>query len=168
MANTYALIASYSATGSVADITFTSIPATYTDLLVHLSARTNAVGAMDNIKLDFNGTSSNRSFRGVYGTGSAAGSETDTTIMAGYVSGDGATASTFGSTFIYIPNYTSSNYKSVSTDSVGENNATYALANLNAALWSDTAAITSIKLYPNASGNFKQYSTAYLYGISNS
>lgn len=169
MANTYTLIASSTVgSGGAADITFSSIPSTYTDLVVHLTARTTATGTMTNIKLDFNGTTSNRSFRGLYGTGSAAGSETDTTIMAGYVSGDGATANTFGSTFIYIPNYASSNYKSVSTDSVGEDNATYALANLNAALWSDTAAITSIKLYPDASKNFKQYSTAYLYGIKSS
>jgi hypothetical protein len=34
MANTYTLINSYAATGSVANIDFTSIPSTYTDLLI--------------------------------------------------------------------------------------------------------------------------------------
>jgi hypothetical protein len=56
-----------------------------------------------------------------------------------------ATANTFGNTEFYIPNYTSSNYKSFSVDGVTENNATAAFA-LYAGLWSNTAAITSFRL----------------------
>ncbi len=71
---------------------------------------------------------------------------------------------TFANGEIYIPNYTASVNKSVSIDSVTENNATSAIAALDAGLWANTAAITSINLNGN-NGNFVQYSTAYLYGI---
>jgi hypothetical protein len=47
-----------------------------------------------------------------------------------------------------------------------ENNATLSLMNLAAGLWSNTSAITSIKI--TAVGTFEQYSTATLYGIKNS
>jgi hypothetical protein len=77
-----------------------------------------------------------------------------------------ATASTFASADIYIPNYTSSDYKSISIDTVTEKNATDAYMRLTAGLWSNTAAITSIGLNCSASGNFVQYSTFYLYGVA--
>ena len=78
----------------------------------------------------------------------------------------GATASTFGNAEIYIPNYASSNNKSVSADFVSETNAADAIFGLTAGLWANTSAITSIKLTPAAA--FAQYSTATLYGIKNS
>jgi hypothetical protein len=52
-------------------------------------------------------------------------------------------------------------------DAVTENNGTTAFAKLSAGLWSDSAAITSVKLISQTGNNFVQYSTAYLYGISN-
>jgi hypothetical protein len=70
---------------------------------------------------------------------------------------------------MYIPNYAGSTNKSFSTESATENNGTGADLVMRAHLWSNTAAITSIKLFAaNGSGNFGQYSTAVLYGISKS
>jgi hypothetical protein len=72
---------------------------------------------------------------------------------------------------MYIPNYTSSNYKSFSTDSVCESNAASVYAQgFWSGLWSDTSAITSISIaeLAGASTNIAEHSTAYLYGISNS
>jgi hypothetical protein len=77
------------------------------------------------------------------------------------------TASVFSSGEMCIPNYTGSSYKSFSTDSVQENNATLSRLVLVAGLWSDTAAVTSITLTA-AAGLFVQYSSATLYGIKNS
>jgi hypothetical protein len=76
------------------------------------------------------------------------------------------TANTFSNGEIYIPNYAGSNYKSWSSDAVTENNATSADMSLVAGLTSITAAITSITI-AGAAGNLVQYSTAYLYGVSN-
>jgi hypothetical protein len=78
-----------------------------------------------------------------------------------------STANTFGNVAIYIPNYTSSNNKSISVDGVGENNATTAFADLYAGLWANSSAITSITLY-NIISDFAEFSTATLYGIKNS
>ena len=86
----------------------------------------------------------------------------------GYIDGGNATASTFGNTMLYIPNYTSSNNKSSSSDGVAETNATNVNMAMIANLWSNTAAITSIKLTPATGATLQQYSTATLYGIKNS
>jgi hypothetical protein len=88
-------------------------------------------------------------------------------MIVGDINGNTSTSNTFGNGSIYIPNYAGSNNKSVSTDVVVENNATESSQYLLAGLWSDTSAITTIRLYSRNSHNFLQYSTAYLYGISN-
>ena len=167
-------IQTITATTSVASIEFTNIPQGYTDLVIQLSARsTGNFGGNDSMSDDcwlrFNSSSSGYSARSLYGYGSGAGSgnnSAQTYLKAFYIDGSGATASTFGNTSIYIPNYTSSNNKSVSGDSVSEHNATMAYMNLVAGLWANSSAITSITL-TTANGNFAQYSSATLYGISN-
>jgi hypothetical protein len=161
--------------GGAASIDFTSIPGTYTDLVIQLSARsTGNFGGNDSMSDDcwlrFNSSSSGYSARSLYGYGSGVGSSNNaaqTYLKGFYIDGSGATASTFGNTSIYIPNYTSSNNKSVSGDSVSEHNATMAYMNLMAGLWANSSAITSITL-TTANGNFAQYSTATLYGIRSS
>lgn len=169
MATTYELISSVTVgSGGAADITFSSIASTYTDLLVKVSARNTASTAID-VLISFNGTTTTYSDRILYGSGSAAGSVSDTGASGIYgvlntISTN--TASTFSNCEFYIPNYASSNNKSVSIDSVNENNATGAYSYLTAGLWANSSAITSIKIAPS-SNNFAQYSTAYLYGISN-
>ena len=75
------------------------------------------------------------------------------------------TANTFSNNSIYIPNYTGSNNKSVSVDSVYENNATTAGQHLVSGLWASSAAITSVKLTEGFGNNWVQYTTATLYGI---
>ena len=169
MATTYTLISSVTVgSGGAATIDFTSIPATYTDLIVKFSPRTNrATQVADIVSLSFNGSTSNRTVRELYGSGSGTFSGNTTNMYAGYVPCAGATGSVFGNVEIYITNYASSNFKSVSVDSVSENNATESYANLQANLWSNTAAITSLTLTPVVGTLFVQYSTAYLYGISN-
>ena len=167
MALTYEAIATVTVgSGGAADIQFTSIPQTYTDLLLSLSLRdADTGGNWSEASIKPNGATSNRSQRSVYGTGSAAGSDSGSNIYA-WISNANNTASTFGNATVYIANYTSANAKSMSIDSVTENNATGALAVLNAALWNDSAAITSITITPEVA-NFAQYSTATLYGIKN-
>ena len=164
MALTYTAIATVTVgSGGAANIQFTSIAASWTDLLIKISGRSDA----NNVGIDIalNGVTTNQSYRRLRGDGSAASSTTLTAlrVINGYST---ATANTFGNTEVYIPNYAGSTNKSLSADGVNENNATEAYADLGAGLWSNTSAITSITLTPN-SGNFVQYSTATLYGIKN-
>lgn len=171
MATTYTLIASAAVGASGATtFSFTSIPSTYTDLVIKVSLRDTASAAYWGFNIYFNNsTATNYSCRRLYGSGSGTASDSfssQTTLIPYAATGGSATASTFANTEIYIPNYTSSNAKSVSVDGVSENNATSAVAGLTAGLWSLTNAITQIDI--TASGTFAQYSTASLYGISKS
>jgi hypothetical protein len=166
MANTLKKIQTVTVgSGGAANIEFTSIPQTYTDLKLVVSLRTNNAGA-EAVMIEFNGSSSNLSGRRLYGDGGSAASDTLTNIRFA-VNTAADTASVFANGEFYIPNYTSANYKSVSVDGVNETNGTNAVQSLVAGLWSNTAAITSIKLLGNNSGSFVQYSTATLYGIAN-
>ena len=170
MAFTYKAIASTTVgSGGASSITFSSIPQTYTDLVILTSLRQDTADQV--AKITFNGSSSGYSDRFVWGTGSSALSNSDSSqsvlwFYAGSAQ-SGQTANTFGNAAVYIPNYAGSNNKLVSYDSVNENNATDAQMFLTAGLWANSAAITSITISPNSS-KFVQYSTATLYGISNS
>ena len=76
------------------------------------------------------------------------------------------TSNTFGNGEIYIPNYRSSNNKSISSDTTTENNATGIYQGLMAQLVTDTNPITSLTLVIQGGVNFAEFSTFYLYGIS--
>jgi len=154
--------------GGAASIDFTSIPATYTDLLIKYSLRQTGAGGADTVYLNFNSTGTTGSHRRLRGDGSTATSYNSTTTIGGLSQDAGYTANTFASGEIYIPNYASANYKSASIDAVTENNAAGALAELQAILWSNTSAITSITITNASSVNFVQYSSATLYGIKSS
>ena len=171
MPTTYKLISKVTVgSGGAATMAFSSIPSTYTDLVLLVSARTDEAGAnWSQSNITFNGSATGYTNRYLLGTGSAVVTDSvgTTFVYGGRGTGAGATASTFANSFVYIPNYAGSNNKSVSTDEVTENNATAALAFLSAGLWSNSAAINSITI--TASGcNFVQYSTARLYGIKSS
>jgi hypothetical protein len=165
---TYTLISSVTVgSGGAADIEFTSIPATYTDLMLVGSTRhSNGAGIGEEITLNTN--TSNYTNRYLFGSGSSAGSGSNLGRFSNIGTRSTDTSSTFSNFSIYIPNYTGSNNKSYSGDTVMENNATESYQYLIAGLWSDTSAITSIKIAPfSGNGNYVQYSTAYLYGIKN-
>jgi hypothetical protein len=167
MATTYTLISSVTVgSGGAANIEFTGIPSTYTDLLVKLSS--NATTQTPRVRLN-NSSSSIYSERLLYGSGSTAASASNTsaTYYDWIALGNSSTSSFFGNCEFYIPNYAGSNNKSISSDSVQEINSTTGNnLYLDAGLWASTSAITSILIY-NGVGTFNQYSTAYLYGISN-
>ena len=170
MANpTMTLIASNTVgSGGASSVTFSSIPQTYTDLILKFSLRYGDYSSWNYAYIQLNSTAG--AIKTISGNGSSAGSSNITTnLRIDFVPGTGQTSNTFSNAELYIPNYTTSNAKSVSLDYVSENNATAAYSELGAGLFSTvTSAVTSISLLVDGSWNFAQYSTAYLYGISNS
>jgi hypothetical protein len=156
--------------GGSTSINFTVIPSTFTDLCIKYSIRDTQTGgnSYSNIYLTFNGNTSNYSERLLYGLGSGTPGSVNRSSQAElnwlYATTGVATASTFANGEIYIPNYAGSNNKSISMDSVTENNATEAIAAMTAGLWSNTSAINQITLTKSGT-TFAQYSTATLYGI---
>ncbi len=170
MAVTHKLIQTITVgSGGAASIDFTSIPSTYTDLKLVFSCRTNRAGAtVDGMGLKINNVATNQTMRILYGDGlSSTGSQTDTTINTA-VPASTTTASVFGSGHFYIPNYAGSTNKSVSAESVNENNGTPSYLYLVAGLWSQTTAINQLTLYSINAATILEYSSASLYGIKNS
>ena len=172
MADTFVKIATVTVgAGGSSSIDFTSIPSTYTDLCLKLSLRGSASsGVADQIYATFNGSTSGYSGKWLEGSGSSAASSGGTSLTKAYflnTTYNSATANTFGSTDVYIPNYAGSNNKSFSVDTVAETNATTQYMDLVAGLWANSAAINQITITP-ASSTWAQYSTATLYGISKS
>ena len=174
MPDTFVKIASVTVgSGGAAEIVLSSIPSTYTDLQLVFSVRSAFSATRMNLNGQFNASTSGYSYRNLSGDGGSASSGTNiigtSAFYIGEMTAATSTASTFTNGSLYVPNYTSSNYKSASVDQVNEANTTtgVAYAVMDAVLWSNTAAITSIRLTAGA-GDFAQYSSATLYGIKNS
>ena len=151
-----------------ASITFNSIPQTFTDLLVKISARsTSSGGGTVDIRLNINGggAGNNLTNRVLFGTGSSALSVSNTTAEAGFANNAANTASTFASNDIYFANYRSSAAKSYSLESAQETNAVGASQMILAGLWNSTSAITSISFSMLAS-DLAAGTSATLYGIT--
>jgi hypothetical protein len=174
MPSTYIKLASTTVgAGGASSISFTSIPQTYTDLVIKMSTRTTETPGASALGIQFNGASTTVSAIRLNGTGAAVSSGTFAASSGGFgrynnVTGQSAdsTASTFSNGELYFPNYTSSNFKSFSNDMVTENNGTTAYAEFDAGLWSSTSAITSIGINVyGGGGSFVQYTTATLYGV---
>lgn len=165
MAYTYSKIATYTVgSGGIPSVSFLNIPQTYTDLALKVSARMTSTDSP--ILVNFNGSNTSLAWRRIYGNGTAASSLSGSDGYFLHADTSAMTANTFSSSELYIPNYTSYNYKSVSTDTALETNATAGELFMLASLWSNTEPINRITL-TSYSGSIAQYSTFHLYGIKN-
>jgi hypothetical protein len=176
MATTYEAIATVTVgSGGATDIEFTSIPGTYTDLLIKSSLRSDTATDYNYAFMRINGvTTSSYSYKGLYADSNTTGSygNASTLFFEGNIAvGANSTASTFSNGEVYFPNYTSSTNKSFSADAVSEKNASTGVGlYLSAGLFTTSSAITSISISADTIGSqkFVEYSTATLYGIKNS
>lgn len=173
MANTYYLIGSSTVgSGGSSSISFTSIPQTYTDLKFVLSLRNNrSDGNAGYMYVSLNGSTTSFSYVTLYDTGGggvASYKDVDNTVSFG-IDTDLMTANVFSNTEFYVPTYTGSTNKSWYCDNVSESNqSSNPWRQITAGLWSNTAAITSVTFTTQSGKVFKEFSTAYLYGIKNS
>lgn len=155
--------------GGASSISFTGIPQTGTDLLLVLSARSDAALVQTPVLLTVNAdnttTYQNRGLRGGGSSTDSTNTPTNLGIFLNSISAASATSNTFSNGSVYITNYSGSASKTFSTDNVFENNATEAQQAIFAGLWPQTAAITTLRLNP-LSGNFAQNTTASLYLIT--
>jgi hypothetical protein len=144
---------------------FTSIPSTYTDLVLVASLRGTSTENWGNITI--NGGATAISMLHLLNNNGSVISQAYSPLRF-TCNPFTYTSNTFSSASLYIPNYanTSTN-KSMSVDGVQENNSTTNAQNLAAGLWANTSAINRITITPDGGGSFAQHSTAYLYGVSN-
>jgi hypothetical protein len=166
---TYTLISSNVLASSAASVTFSAIPATYTDLVIRLSARGDQAAQFNNLYLTFNNQSIGSNTY-LIGDGSAAASGRNTFNGFQYTridnNGANSTSNTFSNVEFYFPSYLSTSSKPFSTSAANEQNSATAYISAQAGLHANTYAIDSIDIAPSA-GNFVSTSSFYLYGISN-
>jgi hypothetical protein len=153
--------------GGAASITFNNIPQGFTDLKFVISARSNQTLANGGYAaiLRPNGATTNATGTQLYGDSTAIGSNRWLDAAYFNITPSDFTANTFSNSEIYVTNYAGGNYKSITADYVIENNAVGAPFGFSSDLYRNTTPITSFTFVPFA-GNFVQYSTFTLYGVS--
>ena len=161
----YELIETITLTSSASSIEFTSIPQDGVDLVLVASVRASASNDYAYVKINGDNTDTNYPRRALRGTGSAASSFGGSFFPALASPKSTDTANTFGNGQLYFPNYTSSANKTISADHVGENNGSAAYQQLQANIWTNTSAITSLTI-EFSTDDLVAGSTASLYKIS--
>lgn len=158
MPATYNPIATQTLSSNAADVTFSSIPGSYTDLVIITAVKyTSSEQALG---LSFNGdTGTNYSATYLYGNGSSAASGRDTNnAFIPVARGDDFN---FWTGITNVANYSNTTtYKSIVSRG---NSGSYVVAYTG--LWRNTAAITSIRIAQLTGSNFASGSTFTLYGI---
>lgn len=162
--STYSTIATTTLGSAAASYTFSSIPSTYTDLVLIIAA---AGTAGTDIAINYNGdTGTNYSETILWGNGTSAGSIRETNTNRPLLDYYGGLSTTLGNTnqIVNIMNY--SNSTTYKTAIYRANNAGSGV-DAGVALWRNTAAITSVTIKTTAGGaNLAIGSTLTLYGIA--
>ncbi len=161
---TYTPIATQTLSSTATTVTFSSIPATYTDLVVVASVKTGANTYQPILRFNTD-TGSNYSSTVVAGSGSAATSNRHTNQNGIYANpGPGVgTAGNFWPWIIQIQNYANTNVNKTCLHRFN-NSDSYVVAGVG--LWRNTAAITTVSLTAESGSNdFQSGSTFSLYGI---
>jgi hypothetical protein len=160
MPKTYEPIETKTLSSATTSVTFSSIPATYTDLKMIVSFKYSTSGQYTRVR--FNGdTSGNYSITTVYGDGSSGASARESGGAIGINGFYTTDTANFIAGFMDVMNYSNTNINKTvlqrGTDAVARVNA-------NVGLWRNTAAINSIGL-DTPGGNYAIGSTFTLYGI---
>jgi hypothetical protein len=160
---TYEPIATYTAPSDVGSITFTSVPATYTDIRIVFSGRAN-----NYMFLRFNSdASTNYSYTVMQGDGGTNTSSrgTSQTEMLTSAAGLGLGSAQPVLCTMDIFSYAGSTFKTVLSTGT-EAYSAGGFQNRSVGLWRSTSAITTIQLYAGGSGQlFNTGSVATIYGI---
>mgnify|MGYP003119010855 CR=1 FL=1 len=150
-----------------ANVTFSSIPATYEHLQIRGSLRGASNGTLA-IQLNSD-TGSNYSRHQIYGAGSSASTNLNAGIAfmnIAYVTWTDESSETYSAHTIDFLDYANTNKNTSVQSSWGFANDQ---VSFNSQLWDDTSAVSTIKLYEAGAGaNFVRGSEFTLYGIKSS
>ena len=163
--STYTPIATYTVSSAQSSYTFSSIPSTYTDLVLVCSLKRTTGGAELFARLNGD-TGSNYSDTYFYGTGSSAASSRDSNLSAGMYFGVTGN-NDFGVFILNLQNYsnTTTFKTAISRFSNANPVSGYAAVGAFVSLWRSTSAVTSIEIR-DTSSSFVAGSTFTLYGIT--
>jgi hypothetical protein len=158
---TYKALATITLGSSAATVTFSSIPASYRDLVLISNIRQNTTGARQ-CNLQPNGDTGNAFLVYMDGSGSAAFSGTTSALSMFYMA-SGPAANTNVISITQILDYSATDkFKTILTRA----GSSFDPVSTYAAAWTSTSAITSMTIFPNTGGNLSSGSTFDLYGIA--
>ena len=159
---TYKALANVTLSSATANVTFSSIPATYRDLVLIISSNNSSASARD-IRIQFNiDTGSNYSRVVMLGDGSSATSGSSASLTSTFNFGANKSTEPPAVVIINIMDYSATDkHKTI----LNRGNVAGELVLADAHRWADTSAITSMKLFVNLNPNFTSGSTFSLYGI---
>ena len=168
--NTYEAIATTTLGSATSNVTFSSVPSTYTDLVLIVNGRSDYTsGQYEALYMQVNSdTSTNYSATFIMGgegnaTSSRQTSQNQMEITRFGNSYLGATA--FGVSIIQLQNYSNTTtYKTCLGRTVNQPYG-YNYTGETICLWRSTAAISTIKVYPALGSNFVANTQVSLYGI---
>lgn len=164
MPQTYEPIATTTLGSATGTITFSSIPSTYTDLIL-VASLIPASGAYHYLRINGD-TSSNYSHTRITGSGSAAQSARSGFNNEGFVAFDYNT-NNYSKPVLYklqFLNYAGSTFKTYFAEASMDTNGSGTVIR-TVGLWRSTSAITTLALV-QATGTWSAGSTATLYGIA--
>lgn len=169
----YDSIATLSGNGSSSQLTFSSIPSTYTHLQIRLIARGTRSFPSEQLYVRLNGDATSGAYRYhyVYGDGSntpAGASGADTVFLVNEIPAANETANVYSTSVIDLLDYTSTNKNKTMRSLSGYNNngntGNYTERIwFGSGLWVNTAAVTSLTVLSN--GAFTSDTKIALYGI---
>lgn len=153
------------AVGGETNLTISSIPATYEDLILTVNGRRADAGGAE-ICLRFNGdTGANYSFRrqNIYGNVFSGGTASP---EIGSFPNSGGTAGYAGSVTVTIPAYARTVFHKnfICENNTDIDNANNYFYQQSAGTWRNTAAINSVSVFPTASGTWAAGSVITLWG----
>jgi hypothetical protein len=156
-------IATQTLSSAQSTVTFSSIPATYTDLVLIMNLKGSTTGLYPCLQFNSD-TAANYSQTGIYGTGSAAGSQHTSNSSVAYIT-SGCVMSNTEFNFNSIVNL--QNYSNSTTNKtiLSRSNNAASEVNNNVILWRSNSAITRIDILCYLTGSFAIGSTFTLYGI---
>jgi len=168
MASTFTPIQTTTLSTATRSVTFSSIPATYTDLVV-VASITGISASGGTIVLRMNGdTAANYSTTSLSGTGSATSSSryTRADALQGVVVGGANYGAATGPQNIiaHVMNYANS---TTNKTVIARHSDPGSLVQANGGIWNSTSAVTSITIDANLYWTFSTGSTFTLWGILN-
>jgi hypothetical protein len=154
--NTYEAIATQTLGSAAASVTFSSIPGTYTDLVMVFNG---SLSVGSGLTFQVNGATTGFSDTFLIGYGSSASSGRDSNVSSSFFADIGTTNSTAILNFMNYSNTTT--FKTVISRGSAAGNGVSA----SVGLWRSTSAINEIKIL-SPSGNITTGSTFSLFGIA--
>lgn len=169
--NTYVALATVSLGSDVTSFTISSIPATYTHLIIVGSYSTNSAVNLLTFQVGNNTVdpNNNYSYTALIGNGSTASSNRYSNQTSGFISHtQGGTTTAGGANFIaHFHNYSSTTTNKTILCRANQVDSTYPAVELNVNLWRSNSAINIITFAQTGGAVIKAGSTFTVYGIAN-